>query len=66
MRRERQLTQQQVADDGDLGRKYPSQVERGELNPGLDAMVALARGLGVPVATLFDGVAQALAAEDGG
>jgi transcriptional regulator with XRE-family HTH domain len=66
MRRERQLTQEDVAHKGDLGHKYPGQVERGELNPRLDSMIRLARGLGVQNAEFFHGIAEAFAAAEDG
>ncbi len=62
IRRERQLTQEAVARAGGIGRKYPGQVERGELDPGLTSMVRLARGLGMHEAEFFHRVADAFAA----
>lgn len=45
-------TQREVNDAGDLGRKYVSLVEGGEMNPSFLQLVKLARGLGVPLSDL--------------
>ncbi|HEV7771943.1 MAG TPA: helix-turn-helix transcriptional regulator [Conexibacter sp.] len=67
MREDRTLTQEKVADRGDLGHKYLGQLERGELTPKLDSLIAVARGLGMRPAEFFRGVADAFdAAETGG
>ncbi|HEX4806540.1 MAG TPA: helix-turn-helix transcriptional regulator [Conexibacter sp.] len=65
MRRARGLTQEDVARAGDLGRKYPGQAERGELDPKLESMIALARGLGMRRGEFFRGVADAFDAAEG-
>jgi transcriptional regulator with XRE-family HTH domain len=61
MRKERGLTQEEVARRGDLGHKYPGQLERGELNPRLPAMIAIARGLGLEPAEFFHAIGDAFA-----
>lgn len=43
------LTQREVSDAGDLGRKYVGQAESGDMNPSFLGLVRLARGLGVPL-----------------
>ena len=47
-----QLSQDRVAEVGEVGRKYVGQIERGEITPSLAAMVGLARGLGVPLSEI--------------
>jgi transcriptional regulator with XRE-family HTH domain len=64
MRKDRRLTQEEVADRGDLGHKYLGQLERGELTPKLDTLVAVARGLDMRPAELFRGVADAFDAAE--
>ncbi len=64
MRTDRGLTQEEVADKGDLGHKYLGQLERGELTPKLDTLLAVARGLGMHPAEFFRGVADAFDAAE--
>jgi len=52
IRAREQLRQEEVAAAGGLGRKYVGQLERGELSPSFAALVAVARGLGVPVSEI--------------
>jgi transcriptional regulator with XRE-family HTH domain len=52
LRAREQLRQEEVAEAGGLGRKYVGQLERAELRPSFAALVALARGLGVPVSEI--------------
>ncbi|HEX5146233.1 MAG TPA: helix-turn-helix transcriptional regulator [Conexibacter sp.] len=60
LRRARGLTQEDVARAGKLGHKYPGQAERGEVDPRLQSMLALARGLGMEPADLFRAYADRL------
>lgn len=53
LRRERGLSQEALVARTGLHRTYIGSVERGERNPSLDAIHALARGLAVDVAELF-------------
>ena len=46
-------SQEAFADKCGFARSYMSRVERGLANPSLDAVEALADGLGVPVTDLF-------------
>lgn len=46
------LRQEDVASAGGLGRKYIGQVENGDLRPSFAAVLAIARGLGVPLSEL--------------
>lgn len=48
------LSQEAFADKCGFARSYMSRVERGGANPSLDAIEALAGGLKVRVAELFD------------
>jgi len=53
LRRERGLSQEQLAEDCDLHRTYVGSVERGERNVTLSTLEALAHGLGVSVTELL-------------
>lgn len=50
------LTQQQVSDRSNLHVTYIARVEAGSRNPSLRSLVALARGLGVQVSKLVEGI----------
>jgi transcriptional regulator with XRE-family HTH domain len=52
IRARHQLSQERVAGKGGVGRKYVGQIERGEIIPSFAALVALARGLDVPLSEL--------------
>jgi transcriptional regulator with XRE-family HTH domain len=52
IRARRQLTQEGVAAAGGVGRKYVGQIERGEITPSFAALVAVARGLDVPLSEI--------------
>ena len=54
LRRQRQLTQEQLAARTGLSQGHVSHLENGErLNPGMTTLKRLARALGVPVAELL-------------
>jgi transcriptional regulator with XRE-family HTH domain len=53
IRARQQLSQERVAGGGGVGRKYVGQIERGEIIPSFAALVALAKGLGVPLSELI-------------
>jgi transcriptional regulator with XRE-family HTH domain len=53
LRRERDLTQEQLAARVGVDSKTISRVENGHFNIGVDLIGALARGLGVPAWRLF-------------
>jgi transcriptional regulator with XRE-family HTH domain len=55
-------TQETVATLGGVGRKYVSQLEGGRLMPSFAALVAIARGLGVPLSELVRVYEERLAA----
>lgn len=48
------ITQEQLAEKAGLSMKHLGELERGRSNPTLSSLQALANGLGVSVATLFD------------
>lgn len=56
IRIERGLTQEQVADAGGLALSDVGRIERGQRDPGVRVLVRLARGLGVGLRDLLDGV----------
>ena len=56
LRRDRDLSQEAVADLADLDRTYVSGVERGERNPSLVNICRLAAALGVEPSVLMEGV----------
>lgn len=56
IRAERGLTQEQVADAGGLALSDVGRIERGQRDPGVRVLARLARGLGISVADLLDGI----------
>ncbi len=54
LRRERDLTQEQLAEAAHLSVNYVSGVERGLYSPSLTTLAALANALGVEIKDLFD------------
>lgn len=55
LRKEANLTQEELAERAKLSANYVGEIERGEKNPGALALFALARGLGVKPAKLLEG-----------
>jgi transcriptional regulator with XRE-family HTH domain len=55
LRMERGLQQRQLAEKADLTPSLVSQIESGRLTPSLNTLRRLADGLGVTIASLFDG-----------
>lgn len=53
LRRQADLTQEELAERAGLSANYVGEIERGECNPSVLVMFALARGLGVHPADLF-------------
>jgi transcriptional regulator with XRE-family HTH domain len=53
IRARQQLTQEGVAAVGGVGRKYVGQIERAEITPSFAALVAIARGLEVPLSEVI-------------
>jgi transcriptional regulator with XRE-family HTH domain len=56
LRRERGLTQEQLGQRCGLGLSYISKIEAGDRSPGVRITAKLAKGLGVEVGALFEGV----------
>lgn len=54
LRLEQKLTQEELAERSGLHHNYIGGIERGERNVGIRALLRVARGLGVPPATLFE------------
>jgi transcriptional regulator with XRE-family HTH domain len=54
LRKRRGLSQEDLAEVCGLSRNYISDIERGVRNPGLLALVALARALRVPLRELIE------------
>lgn len=50
------LTQMQLGNRCDMDNSVISRYERGERDPQLEAIAALARGLGVPATALVEGI----------
>jgi transcriptional regulator with XRE-family HTH domain len=65
IRARQQLSQERVAGRGGVGRKYVGQIERGEIVPSFAALVALAKGLSVPLSELVRVYEERLRAVDG-
>lgn len=58
LRKRAGFSQEELADRSGLHRTYIGGIERGERNPSLENIVALAEGIGCPVAELFDGLVK--------
>jgi transcriptional regulator with XRE-family HTH domain/quercetin dioxygenase-like cupin family protein len=54
LRREKNLTLQQVADTAGLSKAFVSQIESGTANPSLVSLKRVAEALGTPLAALFE------------
>jgi transcriptional regulator with XRE-family HTH domain len=61
LREQRGLSQEALADICGLHRTYIGLIERGERSLSLEAVEAVARGLGIAVAELFSGIPVAVA-----
>lgn len=58
LRQQAGLTQEELAARSGLHRTYVGSVERGERNPTVTSVVAIAKGLGCPVSRLMRSVDQ--------
>jgi len=56
LRNERGFTQQELADRAGTHITYIARIEAGQRNPSLRSIAALARGLGVSISALMEGV----------
>lgn len=56
LRRERNLSQEQLAEAAELVQHYISQIEQGERNVSVVTLRLLAKALGVTLATLVEGL----------
>jgi len=65
LRTRRGLTQQQLAERSGLHETHISRIERGQREPRLTTIFALARGMGSEVAELFEETARGLAVVEG-
>jgi transcriptional regulator with XRE-family HTH domain len=55
-RTQRGLTQERLAELADLHMTDVSRIERAERDPGIRTAAKIAHGLGIPLATLLDGI----------
>lgn len=53
IRKARKLTQEQVGEKADLNYKYVGEVERGEVNPSIETLSAIADALNISLSQLF-------------
>jgi transcriptional regulator with XRE-family HTH domain len=53
LRLQRRLSQERLAESTDRGTKHISQIERGQVNVGLDSLIDIAERLSVAVRDLF-------------
>jgi transcriptional regulator with XRE-family HTH domain len=58
LRRQADLTQEELAERSGLSANYVGEIERGECNPSVLVMFALAEGLTIDPAALFKGYAR--------
>lgn len=54
LRRERELTQEDLADLVEVDRSYMGFIERGERNPTLDKIIKIAKAFKITLSELFD------------
>lgn len=57
LRREADLTQEELAERAGISANYVGEIERGECNPSALVVFAVARGLGVDAAKLLESTA---------
>lgn len=54
LRNAQDLTQEQLAEKANLSYKYLGEIERGEINPGINNLFKIAQALGVAIKHLVD------------
>lgn len=54
LRESTRLSQERFANAIGIHRSYMWSIERGRANPSLDVIARIARGLGIPISTLFE------------
>lgn len=64
IRKERNITQERLAELADLNLSYMSEIERGQANVSLCIVNSIAEALGTSVAELLVGISQGKASED--
>ncbi len=65
IRARQQLSQERVATQGGVGRKYVGQIERAEITPSFAALVGIAIGLDVPLSEVIRVYEERLRMGDG-
>lgn len=53
LRKEKDMTQEQLAHDANIERSYMGAIERGQRSPTLDKISSIAKALKVPLSELF-------------
>jgi len=54
LREEKNMSQQDLADESELDKKTIQRIETGKLNPTLDTIICLSNGLGIKLAELIE------------
>ena len=54
-RQESGLSQEDVAFEAEIDRSYLSEIESGQKNVSITILAKIAKGLGVPIASMFEG-----------
>ncbi|MDD5415385.1 MAG: helix-turn-helix transcriptional regulator [Candidatus Daviesbacteria bacterium] len=54
LRKEREMSQEDLANDASIERSYLGSIERGERSPTLDKIASIAKALKIPIRELFN------------